>query len=318
MRTTGLLAALLGAGLLTVSAGAQEAVPSPHGPREGAVASGGTVKGTPAPGVVGKLRKHGARVTALGERGGLSGWLVDPGEGDLYTLYVSERGYAVAGMLYGPDGLLVTRSQLEAAGRAVTAGMYRRDEPRSSGRKMEASSGATEYRRFPVAAREAERRRLARDREVAAVISPGRVAVGEAVKPKGSGGERFTVVHRSGAVEGKPAPAGLFAKSAAAFGFTLGHRGRTVLVFADPGCRWSREAVDALGKPAMAGRFRLRVVPVGVLGGESARAAVRIASSRIRRWPGSAGTWRRCTAPAGCGSRRATPRSSAGARTRFR
>lgn len=279
MRTVGLLAALLGAGLVTVSAAAQEPVPSPHGPLKWAVAGGETVGEAPAPGVVGKLRAHGARVTALGERGGLSGWLVDPGEGDVYTLYVSERGYSVAGMLYGPDGLLVTRSQLEAAGRTVTAGTDRRDEARSSGRKKEASSGAREYRRFPVAAREAERRREARDREVAAVMSDPRVAAGEAVKSKGSGGERFTVVRRTDSFVGKPAPAGLFAKSAAAFGFTLGHRGRTALVFADPGCRWSREAVDALGKQAMAGRFRLRVIPVGVLGGESARAAVRIASS---------------------------------------
>ena len=279
MRTVGLLGALFGAGLLTVSAGARDAVPSPPGPREGAAASAGTVEEASAPGVVGKLREHGARVTALGERGGLSGWLVDPGEGDHYTIYVSERGYAVAGKLYGPDGLLVTRSQLEAAGRAVTVETDRRDEPRSSGRKMEASSRATEYRRFPVAAREAERRREARDLEVVPVMSNPRVAAGEAVKAKRFGGERFTVVHRTDSFKGKPAPPGLFAKSAAAFGFTLGHRGRTALVFADPGCRWSREAVDALGKQAMAGRFRLRVIPVGVLGEESARAAVRIASS---------------------------------------
>ena len=257
MRTVGLLGALFGAGLLTVSAGARDAVPSPLGPREGAAARAGTVEEASAPGVVGKLREHGARVTALGERGGLSGWLVDPGGGDHYTIYVSERGYAVAGKLYGPDGLLVTRSQLEAAERRSAVGTPRAGKV--------ASSPGVSYERFLAAAREAK----------------GRMIAGDVPRSerKAGAGERFSVVHRNGAVEGKPAPAGLFAKSAAAFGFTLGHRGRTVLVFADPGCRWSREAVDALGKQAMAGRFRLRVIPVGVLGGESARAAVRIASS---------------------------------------
>ena len=267
MRTVALLAALLGVGLSTVSAGAQEAVPSPDGPEKGAAARGRTVGAAPAPGLVGKLRARGARVTALGERGGLSGWLVEPGRGDVYTLYVGQDGYAVAGMMYGPDGRLVTRSQLETA--------ERRGAVRTPRAGKEASSPGVSYERFLAAAREAkrERRRVA---EAKVRTTAGDVPGGER---KARAGERFTVVHRSGAVEGKPAPAGLFARSAAAFGFTLGHRGRTVLVFADPGCRWSREAVDALGKQAMAGRFRLRVIPVGVLGGESARAAVRIASS---------------------------------------
>ena len=94
------------------------------------------------------------------------------------------------------------------------------------------------------------------------------------------GAERrgFTVLASPAIADAKPAPAGLFARSAAAFGFTLGHRGKLVAILADPGCRWSKEAVRSLGQEALRGRFRLRVIPVGVLA-RSVREAVRIASS---------------------------------------
>ena len=71
----------------------------------------------------------------------------------------------------------------------------------------------------------------------------------------------------------------LFERSASAFGFTLGRTGPTVVLFADPGCRWSRSAVARLGGPALDGRLRLHVVPVGVLGAASARDAASIASA---------------------------------------
>lgn len=77
----------------------------------------------------------------------------------------------------------------------------------------------------------------------------------------------------------KRAPAGLFEKSVAAFGFTLGQSGPLVVTLADPACEFSKSAVEKLGRKAVAGRFRLHVVPVGVLGGASAEMAVRIASS---------------------------------------
>ena len=70
----------------------------------------------------------------------------------------------------------------------------------------------------------------------------------------------------------------LFERSASGFGFTLGRSGPTVVVFADPACRWSRSAVARLGRSALDGRLRLRVVPVAVLGAESAREAAAIAS----------------------------------------
>ena len=71
----------------------------------------------------------------------------------------------------------------------------------------------------------------------------------------------------------------LFQRAVSAFGFTLGRAGPPVVAFADPGCRWSRSAVARLAQPALAGRLRLHVVPVGVLGAASARDAAAIASA---------------------------------------
>ena len=167
-----------------------------------------------AGGVVAELRAGGAKVTELGERGGLAGWFVELGDGSKYSLYVTPDGYSVAGLLYGPKGEPLTPAQLRGV-----AG------------SSEGYSRVAQVR--------------ARDIPIGA----------------------------------KPAPAGLFEKSVAAFGFTLGRGGPLVVTLADPGCAFSRSAVEALGRKAVAGRFRLHVVPVGVLGGRSAETAVRIASS---------------------------------------
>ena len=188
----------------------------------GVLAWGQDVRSTPVPGkegvgaggVVAELRAGGAKVTELGERGGLAGWLVELGDGSKYSLYVTPDGYSVAGLLYGPKGESLTPAQL----RGVSG--------RGEGRSRVAQSPV---RDIPIGA--------------------------------------------------KRAPAGLFEKSVAAFGFTLGHSGPLVVTLGDPGCGFSRSAVEALGRKAVAGRFRLHVVPVGVLGGASAAAAIRIASS---------------------------------------
>ena len=71
------------------------------------------------PAVVAALRAKGARIMALGERGGLSGHFVELGDGDAYGLYLTPDGYAVVGLLYGPDGALVTGDQLAAARNAA-------------------------------------------------------------------------------------------------------------------------------------------------------------------------------------------------------
>ena len=54
--------------------------------------------------VIAALRAKGARILALGERGGLDGHFVELADGDAYGLYLTPDGHAVAGLLYGPDG----------------------------------------------------------------------------------------------------------------------------------------------------------------------------------------------------------------------
>ena len=68
-----------------------------------------------AEGLVSALRANGAEIVPLGARGGLDGYLVMPARGAGYSLYVTEDGHAVAGLLYGPDGMEITGAQLAAA-----------------------------------------------------------------------------------------------------------------------------------------------------------------------------------------------------------
>lgn len=171
------------------------------------------------------LRARGARTFALGERGGLAGHLVELADGGAYALYLTPDGHAVAGLLYAPDGTLLTGGQLAAA-------------------------------------------RMAAGHAAAIGGTPG--VEGRAVR---TGAEL-----PAGAVAGPDAEA-RFERAATAFGFTLGRTGPLAVLFADPGCRWSRSAAARLGQQALAGRLRLRVVPVGLLGAASARTAAGIASS---------------------------------------
>ena len=97
-----------------------------------------------------------------------------------------------------------------------------------------------------------------------------------AIAPQDPGTEGITA-HAAPDAAGVPSRA-LFESSAAAFGFTLGERGPLVLMFADPACRWSRAAAARLGREALDGRLRLRVIPVAVLGADSARRAAGIAA----------------------------------------
>ena len=220
--------------------------------------------------VVAALRANGARILALGKRGGLSGHFVELAEGDAYSLYVTPDGHAVAGLLYGPDGTLLTGRQIAAARRE---------------RGAAAVTPATQPAWH-----------AARDGEVSA--AGGRHGV------EASAGGAVDVAHayadgpNASNVEelyqGVPLYQGdpLFRRAASAFGFTLGRTGPLVVTFADPGCRWSRSAVARLAQPALAGRLRLRVAPVGVLGAASAREAAAIASGgdAALAWLEGAGT----------------------------
>ena len=92
--------------LLAVSLALAAAIAPPPG---GARAESG------AEGLVSALRANGARIVPLGARGGVDGYFVTPAMGTGYSLYVTADGHAVAGLLYGPDGMELTGAQLAAA-----------------------------------------------------------------------------------------------------------------------------------------------------------------------------------------------------------
>ena len=209
------------------------------------------------PKTISALRANGARVVDLGAQGGLHGYLVEPASGDPYSVYFTAGGYAVAGLLYGPDGNLITGNQIAAA--REPAGL-----PEGAGR-----SG------FGDAVHE-----------------------GSAEPPTGAPAQ---IAHAAESAAITPDARALFERTAAAFGFTLGRDGPLAVLFGDPTCRWSRSAAARLGRTALAGRFRLRVIPVGLLGAASARKAAAIASS-----PDPASAWfdRAAPAPSPEGARR--------------
>ena len=84
------------------------------------------------PDLVSALRDQGAQIVPLGPRGGLAGYLVTPVGGAGYSLYVTNDGHGVAGLLYGPDGVLLTGGQLAAV----------RGENRLAGAAPGSASGA--------------------------------------------------------------------------------------------------------------------------------------------------------------------------------
>ncbi len=156
------------------------------------------------PEVIAELRAVGAEITGIGRQGGLEGYFVRLPDGSVYTLYVTEEGYAVNGLLYAPDGRLLTDAQLEVA---------------------------------------------------LQVEGPG------------------PVDPRKAALEAR------FMESLQGHGFTVGQEGPPVIVFADPECRWSRLAVAELAQQAVKGVLRVRVVPVALLGSESALRAMVVLTS---------------------------------------
>ena len=217
------------------------------------------------PDLVSALRDQGAQIVPLGPRGGLAGYLVTPVGRAGYSLYVTGNGHGVAGLLYGPDGVLITGGQLAAV----------RGETRLAGAAPGSASGAPN----PMA-----------NVEGAGVRDSG--ASAEAAMPDRSAGVSRAV---------------LFERSASAFGFTLGERGPLVVLFGDPGCPWSRSAVARIGREAMAGKLRLHVVPVALLGAASAHRAAGIAAS-----PDPAQAWfARDDGPAGQDARDRIARNNA-------
>ena len=234
------------------------------------------------PDLVGALRARGAQIVPLGVRGGLSGYLVTPPKGAGYSLYVTGDGHGVAGLLYGPDGMLLTGRQLAGAKLADAGPAAVRDRSRPAG-TAPISPGSPAPGSASVAPAGSEGRPKDRPKErpegrcASAVAPPGsesRAQAGSGARE--SAGPAATATRRP--ANGVPR-AVRFERAASAFGFTLGRRGPPVVVFGDARCPWSRSAVARIGREAMAGRLRLHVVPVALLGAASAQRAARIAAS---------------------------------------
>ena len=70
------------------------------------------------PAVVAALKEAGAELVPLGRTGALEGWLVRRSDGSVIPIYAAPDGHAVAGLLYGPDGLELTGGQVREAAKA--------------------------------------------------------------------------------------------------------------------------------------------------------------------------------------------------------
>ena len=102
------------------------------------------------------------------------------------------------------------------------------------------------------------------------VTATGHAVMGLLYSPAGDllTAEQLTATSTAG--ETRPQPTATNPREEGAHGFTLGHAGPPVRVFADPACRWSRGTVARLAAAALDGRLVLEVVPVAVLGEDSA------------------------------------------------
>ena len=163
----------------------------------------------------------------------------------------------------GLDGYFVTPAEgagyslyLTGEGHAVAGLLYGRDGREITGVQLAAARS---------------------DGTPAGAAGPGRTAT-----DAGGTAVAHAAVDEAGMPPPPPLPASraaLFGRSATAFGFTLGERGPLAVLFGDAACRWSRAAAARLGREALAGRLRLRVVPVAILGADAARLAAGVAAS---------------------------------------
>ena len=254
-RLTATQSALAGMPLLAASLAVAAAI--------GASPPGGALAGNEPDlrpgGLVSALSANGAEIVILGSRGGVNGYFVIPAKGAGYSLYITEDGHAVAGLLYGPDGMEITGAQLAAVRSAA-----------ASAQRADAAPPET-----PV------RETLVPKTLVPETSAPAMTAHAE--------------LEGAGPPPSSPSLARLFERSAAAFGFTLGGQGPLVVLLADPACPFSRSSAARLGRAALDGRLQLRVVPVAVLGAAAARRAAAIAAhpDPARAWFEGGGTAQR-------------------------
>lgn len=74
------------------------------------------------PAVLAALKRSGAELVPLGRSGLLEGWLVRRPDGSVFPVYAAPDGHAVAGLLYGADGLELTGGQVRAVAAAGAPG----------------------------------------------------------------------------------------------------------------------------------------------------------------------------------------------------
>ncbi|MDE0050791.1 MAG: hypothetical protein OXO52_13465 [Rhodospirillales bacterium] len=234
------------AGVLVAGVAATTVCAPVNGVRAGSEARLG-LGGVVPEGLVLALRANGADIIPLGSRGGVNGYFVMPAKGTGYSLYVTEDGHAVAGLLYGPDGMEITGAQLAAARTAA-----------DSAHPADAAPPET----------------LVPETLVPQTLVP------QTLVPETAAPAMTAHAEPEGAAPPSSSPflTRLFERSAAAFGFTLGKRGPVVVLLGDPACSFSRSAAARLGRAALDGRMQLRVVPVAILGADAARRASAIAA----------------------------------------
>ena len=221
------------------------------------------------------LRAKGAQVLPLGSRGGLAGYFVTPAKGAGYSLYLTATGHAVAGLLYGPDGALITEDQLAAAGTAnatVASCNRQRSDPGRAG-PVASADADMQGDVSPITPKQQDAQLLKGRCELPVKSTGTPIAETTIAEPKSFDAAIGLLPPFP------PSAADLFERSAAAFGFTLGERGPAIVLFGDARCPWSRSAAAKVGREAIAGRLRLRVVPVALLGAAAARRAAGIAAS---------------------------------------
>lgn len=224
--------------------------------------------------LVAGLRANGAEVKPLGRRGALEGWLVTPRGQRPYTLYVDGSGYGVMGLLFSPDGSEVTGRQI-AGFREGTAAEGGEQGQRVQGRNP-VDRGSDAWRVGAATERMPGYGHARPGDAYRALLADARQAPSE-------GASRVL----GGQDSSSPASlAGIFEMALAVEGFDLGETGPRVAIFADPSCLPSRAAVAELARRALAGKVRLRVVPVGARGAEAEVMAALVLGSedRARGW----------------------------------
>lgn len=201
-----------------------------------------------APPVLAWLEAQGVQLTALGEAGGLSGYLAESPDGRLQVLYVTPDGrHVVAGLLFREGGANVTASQLAAMRERFEAERRRLSE---QDRRVAAAHRSADggFDKAPSLARltEAEGRKTA--------DAPSQARPVEAA-------ERAALRDR------------LLREAEATAWFSVGRSGAPVVwLVADPQCPHCHAAWAQLKPKVEAGEVTVRVILVGALPGSEERA----------------------------------------------